>query len=485
MSTRPLAVLLLALPLACAEPRVEPTIENHGPTAGDVRGLLRESADGPFVAGAVETFRALYDATKVTSARWSATAGALEARGSRATWTLPEAGDATLTLTLSMRDGREVSAPFGFRVQPRLRSSGVASAAEALLATPMPVLDGGVAEITGGACDLQYDGAGNAHIAFTSSTHPGLYYGRWNGTAWTVELVDGMGFNTGGDVTPSLVSMAVESGGTPHIAYVVKSTIGYATKPGASWTRERVDTPATPYSGSTSYPVSIALNPAQANRPAISYPYIAVVNFTSYTRAAIAVRAGAANWTVATPVYTTHTTAYAQYLRGEITFDAAGTLYLPLYAYGSPSTNDAYYLATWTPTATAFKSMTLAGTAAPGFNSNRTSLAWAGAGRLISRSVEGVYDISLASPLSASTLTWSVNEAGGGSSVGDLTWAGGRPYVLHQHGSSLELVTPNASGFWTYTQLGSTAGASAAMAMHPSSGQPSICYQSGGRIMFQ
>ncbi|MHB8872318.1 MAG: hypothetical protein ACYC8T_01400 [Myxococcaceae bacterium] len=476
MTLRPLPLLLMASFLACTARPVEPMIENHGVSAAEVRGLVRESGSGPYLSGAVEEFRAVYDATEVREARWSASAGALEARGEKARWTLPQAGTAELSLVLSMKDGREVASSWSFAVLAR-PLPGIATAAQALLSTPMPVLDGGTAEITGGACALEYDAAGNVQLAFTSGTHPSLYYGRWNGSAWTIEVVDAMGFNTGGDVLPTQVDMALDNAGNPHLAYIAGGQARYATRAGATWTRERVDTVSVPLYGTDL--VSIALNPTAGYRPTVSYTYY--VSATGYGRTALATRTGPAAWTLAQPVFPTHLTAYTQRVEGDITFDAAGTLFLPMYLYGSTGTTGSY-LTIWTPTAMAYR--LVSGTGQPGFtDSDRASTAWAGPARLLVRTAAGVYDFSLATPLSSTTYTWSRNEAGG-SATGDLAWSS-KPYVLHDHGGLLELVSPNPSGFWTYTQLGSTSGVSASLALHPTTGVPSICYQSGGRIMFQ
>src|SRR5262249_25368122 len=51
----------------------------------------------------------------------------------------------------------------------------------------------------GSACQLEMQGS-VAHLLYLDDTHPSLWYGRWNGTSWQTELVDGMGFNVGGEV---------------------------------------------------------------------------------------------------------------------------------------------------------------------------------------------------------------------------------------------------------------------------------------------
>ena len=68
-----------------------------------------------------------------------------------------------------------------------LKIVGIISASLAIFnLLPMPVLDGGSLEVSGGGCEVRYEGStNNIAIAFTTQTHPALMYGRWNGTAWS------------------------------------------------------------------------------------------------------------------------------------------------------------------------------------------------------------------------------------------------------------------------------------------------------------
>jgi hypothetical protein len=315
------------------------------------------------------------------------------------------------------------------------------------------------------------------HVAWYSDVHPTLWYATLSNGVFTREPVDSFGFNTGGQVLPTL-SLAVDSSGTPHLAYAVRGTVGYATKSGGTWLRERVDSATVPLYGGANYPISIALNPAASGKPTVTYTYW--YTGTSDPRTAIATRTAPGSWTIAQPVYAIGGTVYAETLRGEITFNSAGTLFLPLLC--NSTTTSGYYLASWTSTATDFV-LVSGGTLGPGFDTGKSAFAWAGASRLLARTTAGVYDFTLASPLNTTTIAWSRNESNG-STEGDIAWSG-KPYVLHNHGGMLELVTPNTSGFWTYTQLGSTQGTSASLVLHPTTGAASICYQSGGRVMFQ
>jgi hypothetical protein len=479
MTARPLALILLLA--ACAEvptPSSPGTlIENHSATAADIKGLQRTNS-GPFVRGSTETLSAVFDHATVRDVRWSATAGTLAAREQLVTWTLPDADTADLTLTVTTVDGRALVTTFTFAMVERTGHGGVKSASEALLASPMPVLDGGVAEISGGACEVEYDSSANVHLAFTSSTHPAVYYGKWNGTTWALELVDTLGFNTGGRVTPSYVSVKVDTAGTPHLLYIRDAQLFYATRSGANWLRERVDNATYPLSGTT----RIALGLNALGRPSVVYTY---AFSASYSRSVYATRTAASVWTAVLPPYSVGT-IYETYNAGELLFDAAGTAFFPVTIYASNNNTYTAYLAAYNGTTVELRSVAGVGAGYPSWDTSMVSMAWAGSGRIVARTTAGVYDLTLASPMANTTFTFSATEANGAGD-GDIAW-NGRPVVLHHHaGGSMELVTPAATGasFWTWTQLGQSSGVSASVAVHPMTGVPSICYQASGRIMFQ
>ncbi|MDP3154526.1 MAG: hypothetical protein Q8N23_17745 [Archangium sp.] len=481
MTYRLTALCLLAA--ACAPTPTTPEgslIENHGPTSQAVKGLLR-TAQGPFLKGQLETLTALYDAAHVRSVSWSATGGALSSREAKVSWTLPETEQAELTLTLTLDDGQELVTPFSFSLveAPEQENTHVSrSAREALLATPMPVLDGGVSEISGGACDLAYDSTAAVHLTFTSSTHPAVYYGKWNGTAWTLEVMDTLGFNTGGRITTSQAQLRVDSANNPHILYVRDNQVYYATRVGAgAWTRERVDSAGLLLMSDTNRALGFGLN--ASGRPSVVY----MTMVGSYERVVFATRTAANTWSTTQLNFTTGTNTVSR-VEGDILFDSAGTAFFPVTVYTSLANNYQDYLASWNGTATDVKLMTNT-TIASGWDTTRTSAAWAGTGRALFRTAAGLYDFTIAAPLSNSTWTWSANESSG-AGVGDLAW-NGRPVMLHHHGGNLELVTPSSTGaaFWTWTQLGSSSGVSSAIAVHPTTGVPSICYQANGRVMFQ
>jgi hypothetical protein len=454
------------------------------PGTGDARGvqgLARLTESGPYVAGRVERFEAHVDAAQVAKLEWSASAGALSTSGAIAEWTLPAPGLATLTLDVTHRDGSRGRLTWDFTVTSEV-TTGTQTAQQALLTTPMPVLDGGTLEVSGGACDVKYEGTTtNVAIAFTTATHPSLMYGRWNGTSWTLELVDAMGFNVGG-VVRQHVQMALGSTNVPHLAYVKDDQVWYATKVSGNWVRERVDTTALPLTASFSTSnddersnPTIALN--ASGQPVILYSTGLSYSTTNRIRPALATRTGTGTWTqvVALPASLAN---YNQLPTGDLVIDPTGRVIFPVDGY-DPATGNYTTFVAWTPTGTTHISLPALqnGTPVDAAVVNGTRVLW--------RMARGVLDMTLNATFASSTTTFSSLEESLTSFAGDIAWAGTRPVVLHQHSNSIEIVTTTTSNFWTYTQQGTTSGVTASLAVNPSSGDVSICYQASGRIMFQ
>jgi len=162
----------------------------------------------------------------------------------------------------------------------------------------------------------------------------------------------------------------------------------------------------------------------------------------------------------------------------ELAIDGAGRMLFPVIDY-TTGTNSSQLVA-WTAAS---------GRSSVPFSqsvSTRGEVVVVGGNRLLVRSYTGVFDVALSSTFTSSTMTHSSVELSG-SSVGAIAWsvAQSRPVLVHAHGSALELITPNAAAFWTYTQLGNTSGVSAGVAVHPTTGEATVCYQNAGRIMFQ
>ena len=461
--TRLLIPVSCLLWLACAAPSNLPAglMEGSGDARG-VGGLERLEGTGAFLPGTLEQFRVHLDRAVVERVSWSASAGALRVSGDDVSWSLPDVATAELMASVVHRDGTSGTKTW----QLALQRNTTLSAQEALLATPMPILDGGSLEVSGGGCDVQYEGTtSNVAIAFTSQTHPSLSYGRWNGTAWTLEVVDALGFNTGGDVSP-FVQMKLASDGTPHILYLRNSQVFYATKSGGTWLRERVD--------SVAFPLYVQLPTIVLGTN--GSPLVGYTSFSSgYYRPMIASRTGPNTWTQTVPFPATGLMSTASYyVAGEALLDGQSRFVVPIYG-----NNNSAYLLSWNGTTAEVARSPYV------FAAGYAAAALASPTRALWRGPDTIIDATLTTTFTATTMTASIIETTTTSGAGDIVWAQGKPVVLHQHGSSLELVTPNANGFWTYSQLGSSSGVVAAMAVQSGSSTVSICYQANSRIMFQ
>jgi hypothetical protein len=106
---------------------------------------------------------------------------------------------------------------------------------------------------------IALDENGHAHISFAAKyPHTVLRYAEWTGVDWSIETVDPTeGF--GGES-----SVALDSSGNPHIAYVGNSSLKYAKWTGSEWSIETVDS-----SGNVGWFPSIVIN--SKDLPRISY----------------------------------------------------------------------------------------------------------------------------------------------------------------------------------------------------------------------
>jgi len=469
-------VCLLVL-VACGEerPSLLPSLlpeeaSEAMPQAAPPRAFVLERENqGPYLERTVERLQAVSTGAEVKSVLWSASGGKLETQGLKATWTLPRAGSASLTLTAETQDGARLTETYQFRVSAEASSLADGTAANVPLA-PVAVDPSG--EVTGAMCDLAFDPAGNGHLIYSRDLHDSLWYGFWNGSTWSTQQVDGLGFNTGGPFAGPL-ALAVDPTGKPHMVYVLAGKgVWYATLSGSTWTRERVDTAALPPLNGTA--VGIALDPSQGNRPTITYSwYGPVPTGGSDYRTVLAYRTGAAAWTTSQLTFPLASATADQDFHGELLFDSTGTLYL---------TVGDFSLGTWkAPSAVAVVEL---GSAAL-YASEHVSLARTPAGHVLMRWDGYLLDVTIGSPLSTSTARASFIEATA-NYVGDLIFASGKPQEIHVHGSSLELVTPNAENYWTYTDLGTAASSTrVALAQRPTTGVVHYCYQSGSKVMFQ
>lgn len=470
-------VCLLVM-VACGEERPSPLPSQLPEEAAE--GLPRAAAprvfqleranQGPYLERTVERFRAVSSSTEVKSVLWSASGGKLETQGLHATWTLPKAGNASLTLTAETLDGAQLTETYQFRVSAEVSSLPEGASPNVPLA---PVAVDTSNDTTGSVCELAFDPAGNGHIIYDRYPHNSIWYGFWNGTTWTPQQVDGMGFGTGGAVEGRM-ALAVDPTGKPHIVYTLAGRgVWYATLSGTTWVRERIDPVALPRYSSTS--VGIALDPSQGNRPTIAYTYYgAIPNVGNGYRTILAYRTGTAAWTTAMLTFPM-TEVYAdQDFHGELLFDPTGTLYM---------TVGDFSLGTWkAPSAVAVVEFT---TGSNLYASEHMSLARTSAGHVLMRWDGYLLDVTVGSPLPTSTARLSVTEPGG-DYVGDMIFASGKPQEFHLHASRLEFVTPGADNYWTYTDLGTaTSSSRISLAQRPTTGVVHFCYQSGSKVTFQ
>ncbi|RKG77835.1 hypothetical protein [Corallococcus terminator] len=457
----PWMLLLSGLPLLSAcdrEPRPVEVIASHGP--GELALLIeREGGAGPYVEGTPERFRIVASGEAFKSVRWSTNAGVLASDVEQVTWTLPPAGTASLSVSVETESGKTAEGSFHFSVvAPALATS--------------TVIDSGP-DVTGSTCKLAFDDAGKGHAVYTNDTHKTLWYASWDGTTWTTEQIDGPGFNTGGMFITQPVLTLDAATGTPHVGYL-KSTgpvsvatfrIGYAARVNGAWIRESAEVAPTTKMG-------IALNPAQGNQP--------VIVSTSGTLGTIRVstRTGANTWASSLlPLTTSH-------LTGEPVFDATGALYLLTNQFASGVWGN-YLRVIRGSVIDSFKVKD------GGSSGAWNSLVWGQGQHLLSMASGisdgervAIEDITVGTPLSASTVSPSPVDYRYQAS--DLAYGGGKPVAVLRNGTAMELTTPDAQGFWTYTQLGTVDEATRpSVAIRPTDGTPHVCYQRDGKVSFQ
>jgi len=433
---------------------VPPLARLTGPSAGQATDVLNfDGSSSSDSDGTVVSYRFDFGdgSTPVTSAMGTATHA------------FAMAGTYTVTLTVTDDRGATSSATLSVTIATFVRVPVIALPA-----------NGDV----GDACAIATPGS-RVFLAWTGLRHPAVFFAERVGSTLQVEVVDGLGFNTGGFITQH-VAMQVEANGTPHLVYVRDNTVMYATKVGGAWVRERVDAVGTAYSNiSTSIrdetDPSIALG---GSTPSVLF-LTGLGAVGSPYRPVVAIRTGANAWTRTVVAPNSPTSSSGFFPWGELVIDGSGRHLFPAKDDTSPVTNN--QLVAWTSSTRASVAMT----AQPGLDT-RGDTALAGPNRLLVRTASGLFDVTLNATFPNTTMTWSTVEASG-SSIGDVAWSQpqSRPVLLHHHSGALELVTTNASGFWTYTQLGSTSNVSAGLTVHPTTGEASICYQFGGRIMFQ
>ena len=398
-----------------------PVARLTGPAQGSAtQGLIFDGSTSSDPDGAITAWRFEFsDATPPVLAM------------NQVTHAFATAGTYTVTLTVTDDRGATGSTSVMVTISPFVR-------------VPVVVDPTATDEVASSACGLVARGT-TLHVAWYSARHPTLWYATWAGGVLTREVVDSLGFNLGGSIGPAL-QLALDAAGTPHVAYVRDGQVWFATKSGTSWVRERADSATLPaYNPGTRSP-SIALD--STGRVAIAYE-----TYSSYEKIVIATRTAPGTWTQ-TQLSVPLGTIYSTRLRGDVTFNAAGTLLLPTEVYAS-GTGGSFlpYLASWNGTAGEVFSL---GAPLAGLSSF-SSFAWAGTSRLYLLGGTGLFDFALGAPLASTTATMSYVETAATAQHAVAASSTGEPRLVINHGSTLESVWPQATpGFWNRLDLGAT-----------------------------
>lgn len=423
--------------------RLPPVARLAGPTQTEaLRPVTFDGATSSDPDGTISSYR--FD--------FGDTTAPVSGTAAQATHTYQTPGTYTVTLQVTDNDGLQSTATSTLTVTPYVR-------------VPAVVAEG--AEFFGSACQLEMRGA-VAHLAFRGGVHPSLWYGTLTGMTWAMQQVDGLGFNTGGVVESSL-AMAVAADGTPHLVYSLAGRgVWYATRssPGGAWTRERVDSAAVPFQSGAQ--LSIGLDPSNGQRPTLVYGWYGnVPSVGTVWRTAVAFRTGPAAWTgevVSFPLGTNSSQAPV----GEATFSPTGTLFVP---YG------ANLLGAWKSGSAAQALALLAN-----LNGIRSATAWAPVGPMV-LSATGLQRVSLANPVSASTVSLSLVESFSLSQFSVAVDAGGAPRLAFTHGGELEVARPGTDNYWSRTENLGAVDSGEIDAAVDAAGETRACFFRAGKVL--
>jgi hypothetical protein len=112
-------------------------------------------------------------------------------------------------------------------------------------------------------------------------------------------------------------------------------------------------------------------------------------------------------------------------------------------------------------------------------------LTFDGSGQPLVISTDGLFHltppISTSSPYSRSSFEASSLSY----SLFDVAFAAGKPYIAVRHGTELELVVPDARGYWTYTHLGNADSSTQIGVAVDRSDMGHACYKLNGKITYQ
>ncbi len=356
----------------------------------------------------------------------------------------PYAATGTYTVTLTVTDnlGATGTSTLQVVISPFVRTPSVVDEQEPY----------------GVACSLAAQGT-LLHVAYFATMHPGVYYSTWNGTTFTRELVDGLGFNMGGRADGRL-AMAVDAQGAPHVLWVraERSELWYAKRVNGAWQRERVDTNVLRIAGTT---LGLTIDAANGE-PVVTFPYSPT---SGQLRTVIGRRTGGA-WVLATPRFTTATSTEAP--TGDVTV-VAGTVYVPFTASVAPNTGLG---------------------ALSGATASTLPLSFSGTtrlegvtGKLFLMSSVGLHDVVIDLVFANSVTRLSLVQASSTNQQSVALDGSGRPRVITNRSGVLESVTPRASDdYWTYENLGATDSGLVDVAVD-GAGDTRACFFRAGRLL--
>lgn len=433
-------VIPLALALLACSNDPAALIPNHDPATQPTIVGIERLGEGPYRAGETEHFRAMVQ-EDVAEYRWEASGGALEPLGEEVLWTLPEEQSAWLRLSVTLPGGEQRASDFMF-----------------LSAAPGDIDPS--TDVTGSVCDLVFDRIDKPHLIYRNDTHPSIWYATYVNGAWTAELVDGMGFDTGGQVVGTM-SITVDANNRPHLAYLllIGTTwqVRYAHKSATGWIVERVDTTWPYFSvAPEAESVAIALN-SLTGQPTIAYTTSPP---SGQETTVIAYRTGVNTWVNETGVGDEHEFA------GGLVFDASGIAYFTM--RDEPGNQD-IWLGTWPPFAESAVDLNA-------YSPEGARLVLDTQGQPIA-----LYRNGLAHRVAG---TWIYSEIESFDIAQfDLAFGGGKPHVAVRHGTHLEMITTDSRGYWQYTDAGTADAAGVAIAID-ATGLPHACFKQNNAIAF-